>query len=268
MKVVRSLTEIAELPRFSPRVFVPTMGALHDGHGELIRVARVEAEKTGLVIVSVFVNPLQFGANEDFNKYPRSEVSDIALAEKFGADVIWFSEATELLSAELVQLDSPDFGNQLEGKLRPGHFDGVLTIVNRFFELLKPEKAIFGVKDLQQLILIRDMAKQRHPGIEVIAVETVRAPNGLALSSRNKYLSAAELAKADAINQALNIAALQSDPVSSFKANLAGAGFAMDAIDYAEVIDMPNSCLDLGKQRLVVAVRIGSTRLLDNIALN
>ncbi|MFM1905866.1 MAG: hypothetical protein RIT32_662 [Actinomycetota bacterium] len=268
MKVVRSLTDIAELPSTSPRVFVPTMGALHDGHGELVRVARVEAGKTGIVIVSVFVNPLQFGANEDFNKYPRTEESDITLAAKFGADVIWFPEATELLSAELVQLISPDFGNQLEGRLRPGHFDGVLTIVNRFFELLEPNKAIFGVKDLQQLILIRDMAKQRHPSIEIIAVETVRAANGLALSSRNKYLSAAELAKADAINQALNIAALQSDPVSSFKTNLAGAGFAMEAIDYAEVIDMPNSCLDLGKQRLVVAVRIGSTRLLDNIALN
>lgn len=268
MTILRTVNELAHVPKSKLRVFVPTMGALHAGHGELIRVARVIAGESGIVIVSVFVNPLQFGATEDFNKYPRTEKADVELALKYGADYVWFPEATELLSADLIQLTSPEFGSTLEGAHRPGHFDGVLTIVNRLFDLVKPTHAIFGVKDLQQLVLIRQMANERHNQIEIVPVETVRTESGLALSSRNKYLTETELQLASQINRALNVAALHSDPVSSFKENLAAAGIPATDIDYVEVIEMPDLCKDLGECRLVVAVRIGSTRLLDNIALS
>lgn len=268
MKTLRTIHELSQLPKSERRVFVPTMGALHAGHGELIRVARTTAGESGIVIVSVFVNPLQFGPSEDFNKYPRTEVADVELALRYGADYIWFPEATELLAIDLVQLSSPEFGLTLEGAHRPGHFDGVLTIVNRLFDLVKPTHAIFGVKDLQQLILIRQMAKERHNEIEIVPVETVRSESGLALSSRNKYLTESELKLASQINKALNVAALHSDPIARFTENLALAGIPATNIDYVEVIEMPPFCQDLGERRLVVAVRIGSTRLLDNIALS
>ena len=244
------------------------MGALHAGHGELIRVARTIAGADGQVIVSIFVNPLQFGPTEDFNKYPRTQDVDKELAMEYGADLIWFPESTELLSSEMIKLESPSFGNTLEGKQRPGHFDGVLTIVNRLFEIVSPTHAVFGVKDLQQLILIREMSEERFPNLEIVPVETVRTDSGLALSSRNKYLSEPEIQVASQINKALNVAALQPDPIASFYEKLNAAGIPANQIDYAEIVPMPLSCRDLGNRRLVVAVRVGSTRLLDNIALN
>ena len=268
MKRVQSLSELKAEFAGTPRVFVPTMGALHTGHGELIRVARTIAGDSGQVIVSIFVNPLQFGPSEDFNKYPRTESSDLELAKEYGSDIVWFPESAELLIPTMTKLIAPKFGNILEGQFRPGHFDGVLTIVNRFFELVLPTHAVFGVKDLQQLVLVREMAKERYPDLEIVPVETVRTPSGLAMSSRNKYLNESDIQIASQINKALNVAALQANPVSSFRSNLLKAGFSEDQIDYAEVVSMPDSCLDLGTQRLVVAVRVGTTRLLDNIALN
>lgn len=268
MKSVHSIAELTSSLRTSPRVFIPTMGALHAGHGELIRVARTIAGADGQVIVSIFVNPLQFGPTEDFNKYPRTQDVDKELAMEYGADLIWFPESTELLSSEMIKLESPSFGNTLEGKQRPGHFDGVLTIVNRLFEIVSPTHAVFGVKDLQQLILIREMSEERFPNLEIVPVETVRTDSGLALSSRNKYLSEPEIQVASQINKALNVAALQPDPIASFYEKLNAAGIPANQIDYAEIVPMPLSCRDLGNRRLVVAVRVGSTRLLDNIALN
>lgn len=268
MRTVKSIEQLTASLGAKPRVFVPTMGALHAGHGELIRVARTIAGAEGQVIVSIFVNPLQFGPTEDFNKYPRSLDADEKLAMEYGADLIWAPEADELLSPTMTKLDSPPFGNKLEGAMRPGHFDGVLTIVNRLFELIEPTHAVFGVKDLQQLILIREMADERFPRLEVVAVETARTDSGLAMSSRNKYLSETEVQLAAQINKALNVAALQPDPISSFRENLDRAGISSDQIDYVEILPMPANCQDLGDRRLVVAVRVGSTRLLDNIALN
>ena len=268
MKSVHSIAELTSSLRTSPRVFIPTMGALHAGHGELIRVARTIAGADGQVIVSIFVNPLQFGPTEDFNKYPRTQDADKELAMEYGADLIWFPESTELLSSEMIKLESPSFGNTLEGKQRPGHFDGVLTIVNRLFEIVSPTHAVFGVKDLQQLILIREMSEERFPNLEIVPVETVRMDSGLAMSSRNKYLSEPEIQVASQINKALNVAALQPDPIASFYEKLNAAGIPANQIDYAEIVPMPLSCRDLGNRRLVVAVRVGSTRLLDNIALN
>jgi pantoate--beta-alanine ligase len=229
VKLVRSISELQQAVSGTPRVFVPTMGALHSGHGELLRVGKTIAGATGELILSIFVNPLQFGANEDFSKYPRTEAQDIELAESINV---------------------------------------VLTIVNRLFELVQPTHAVFGVKDLQQLILVRELAEKRFPNLEIVAVETVRNDAGLALSSRNKYLTESEIQIAAQINKALNVAALSSNPVDSFESNLQRAGIEPSAIDYAQIVEMPANCVDLGQQRLVVAVRIGSTRLLDNIALN
>lgn len=268
MKVIQSITQLKSELKKSPRVLVPTMGALHSGHSELIRVARTIAGLNGEVIVSVFVNPLQFGKTEDFTKYPRTYEQDIKVAQEYGADIIWFPTADELLSDKLVKLVSPEFGNTLEGKFRPGHFDGVLTIVNRLFELVHPTHSIFGVKDLQQLILVREMATSKWPELLIVPVETIRDESGLALSSRNKYLSATELVLAAQINKALNRAALTSDPEKGFRQFLLKAGIKDSDIDYAVRLKMPNHCADLGNERLVVAVRIGDTRLLDNIALN
>jgi pantoate--beta-alanine ligase len=268
VKLVRSINELQQTLSKTPRVFVPTMGALHHGHGELLRVGKTIAAANGELVLSIFVNPLQFGANEDFSKYPRTETLDIEMAETMGVDLVWLPMADELLSAEMEKLVAPEFGNTLEGKLRPGHFDGVLTIVNRLFELVQPTHAVFGVKDLQQLILVRELAENRFPDLEIVAVETVRNESGLALSSRNKYLTESEIQIAAQINKALNVAALNSNPADSFKSNLQKAGIEPSSIDYAEIVPMPDNCLDLGSQRLVVAVRIGSTRLLDNIALN
>jgi pantoate--beta-alanine ligase len=268
MRTVHSIAELQQSLSSSSRVFVPTMGALHTGHAELMRVGKTIAADSGQLIVSIFVNPLQFGSTEDFSKYPRTEISDRDLAAGSGVDLMWLPSSDELLASDMLKLKSPEFGDSLEGVHRPGHFDGMLTAVNRLFEIVNPTHAIFGVKDLQQLILIREMALERFPDLEIIAVETVRDDFGLALSSRNKYLSASEIQIAAQINKALNVAALTADPAASFVTNLEKAGIEAGAIDYAEVISMPESCLDLGRQRLVVAVRIGSTRLLDNIALN
>ncbi len=268
MKSVQSIEELTSSLRTTPRVFVPTMGALHAGHGELIRVARTIAGTDGQVVVSIFVNPLQFGPSEDFNKYPRTQEDDKALAAEYGADLVWFPESSELLSPEMTKLKSPSFGNTLEGKQRHGHFDGVLTIVNRLFEIVSPTHAIFGVKDLQQLILVRDMAAARFPNLEIVPVETIRTDSGLAMSSRNKYLNESEIQLASQINKALNFAALQPDPVASFYEKVNAVGISADQIDYAEIVPMPLNCRDLGNRRLVVAVRVGQPRLLDNIALN
>ena len=268
MRTVHSIAELQQSLSSSSRVFVPTMGALHTGHAELMRVGKTIAADSWQLIVSIFVNPLQFGSTEDFSKYPRTEISDRDLAAGSGVDLMWLPSSDELLAPDMLKLKSPEFGDSLEGVHRPGHFDGMLTAVNRLFEIVNPTHAIFGVKDLQQLILIREMALERFPDLEIIAVETVRDDFGLALSSRNKYLSASEIQIAAQINKALNVAALTADPAASFVTNLEKAGIEAGAIDYAEVISMPESCLDLGRQRLVVAVRIGPTRLLDNIALN
>jgi pantoate--beta-alanine ligase len=268
MKVIKKITELPIRSTGLPRVFVPTMGALHAGHGELIRVAKTIAKDDGDVIVSIFVNPLQFGANEDYAAYPRTASEDIETASNYGADYLWFPEPEELLVDDIEHISSPELGSILEGEFRPGHFDGMLTMVNRLFKLVQPSHAIFGVKDLQQLILVREMAEVRFPNLQIIAVETLRNEFGLALSSRNKYLSQSQLMNATEINRALNRAALSSTPERVFIDDLIQAGFSEDDIDYVVKLKMPENCADLGNERLVVAVRIGTTRLLDNIALN
>ncbi|MFJ3667530.1 pantoate--beta-alanine ligase [Streptomyces sp. NPDC090106] len=187
------------------RAVVMTMGALHEGHATLIRAARELAGPGGEVVVTVFVNPLQFGAGEDLDRYPRTLDADLKIAEQAGADVVFAPSADEVYPGgePQVRITAGPMGEVLEGASRPGHFDGVLTVVAKLLHLTRPDAALFGQKDAQQLALIRRMVRDLNFGMEIIAVPTVREEDGLALSSRNRYLSPKERTTALALSQAL-----------------------------------------------------------------
>ena len=188
----------------APVVLVPTMGALHDGHRALLRRARELAGPAGTVAVSIFVNPLQFGPGEDLDKYPRTLDADLAACDAEGVDLVFAPSVREMYPQEqLVKVDPGPTGEILEGEFRPGFFHGVLTVVLKLFSLVRPDTAVFGQKDAQQLVLVRRMSADFGLGVEIEAVATVRAADGLALSSRNKYLSAPERAVAPVLYRAL-----------------------------------------------------------------
>nr|WP_263166975.1 pantoate--beta-alanine ligase [Streptomyces sp. SCSIO ZS0520] len=187
------------------RVVVMTMGALHEGHATLIRTARERAGAGGEVVVTVFVNPLQFGAGEDLDRYPRTLDADVAIAAREGADVVFAPSVDEVYPGgePEVRIAAGPMGERLEGGSRPGHFDGMLTVVAKLLHLTRPHLALYGQKDAQQLALIRRMVRDLNFGVEIGAVPTVREPDGLALSSRNRYLSPAERSTALALSRAL-----------------------------------------------------------------
>ncbi|MCW8103083.1 pantoate--beta-alanine ligase [Streptomyces tauricus] len=191
--------------RAGRRAVVMTMGALHEGHATLIRTARELAGGDGEVVVTVFVNPLQFGAGEDLDRYPRTLDADIKIAEQAGADVVFAPSVDEVYPGgePQVRISAGPMGGRLEGSTRPGHFDGMLTVVAKMLHLTGPDVALFGQKDAQQLALIRRMVRDLNFGMEIVGVPTVREADGLALSSRNRYLSAAERRTALALSQAL-----------------------------------------------------------------
>ncbi|MFF3850143.1 pantoate--beta-alanine ligase [Streptomyces sp. NPDC002328] len=197
--------ELHARARVGRRAVVMTMGALHEGHATLVRAAREIAGPDGEVVVTVFVNPLQFGAGEDLDRYPRSLDADVKLAEQAGADAVFAPSADEVYPGgePQVRVAAGPMGGRLEGASRPGHFDGMLTVVAKLLHLTRPDVALFGQKDAQQLALIRRMARDLNFGVEIVAVPTVREDDGLALSSRNRYLSAAERRTALALSQAL-----------------------------------------------------------------
>jgi len=243
---------------------VPTMGALHEGHLALVHRARELADR---VVVSIFVNPTQFGTGEDFDGYPRTLDADRALLGNL-ADV--FAPTV----AEVYPPDSPPpviqagpMGDVWEGAARPGHFDGVLTVVNRLFDLVKPDIAVFGEKDWQQLTLIRRMVADRGLPIEIVGVPTERELNGLALSSRNRFRSPDELDKAALLPTLLRQIAESGGTAESIvraAARLDDAGFV---VDYLDVVDESTlePTTDLSNARVIVAARIGTTRLIDNM---
>jgi pantoate--beta-alanine ligase len=242
------------------------MGALHDGHLALVRRALELADR---VVVSIFVNPTQFGAGEDFDRYPRTLEADRAL----------LGDLAEVFAPTVDEVYPPDtpppvvhagpMGDLWEGVSRPGHFDGVLTVVNRLFELVKPDIAVFGEKDWQQLALIRHMVSQRGLPIEIIGVPTVRESNGLALSSRNRFLSTDELEKAALLPAVLrDVVASGGTPESIVRAaaRLDDAGFVVDYLDVVDA-DTLESTSDAINARVIVAARIGATRLIDNMPI-
>lgn len=203
--VLHTADELRTRARAGRRAVVMTMGALHDGHAELIRTARSIAGADGEVVTTVFVNPLQFGAGEDLDRYPRTLDSDIKIAEQAGADVVFAPSADEVYPGgePQVRVTAGPMGERLEGASRPGHFDGMLTVVAKLLHLTAADIALFGQKDAQQLALIRRMVRDLNFAVEIVGVPTVREHDGLALSSRNRYLSADERRTALALSQAL-----------------------------------------------------------------
>ena len=253
-----------------PVALVPTMGALHEGHRTLVRAAR---EHAATVVVSVFVNPTQFGPGEDFDRYPRTWDADLAAIAEEGADVVFHPPVDEVYppGAVGVTVDPGPLGSVLEGAVRPGHFAGVLTVVAKLFGLVRPDLAIFGEKDYQQFTLIRAMARELALGVEVVGVPTVREDDGLALSSRNRYLAPEQRSAAVTISAALRAGAAAGP--GGPDAVRAAARAVLDAEpsllqDYLELTDTDlGPAPAAGPARLLVAVRAGTTRLIDNIAV-
>ncbi|MEH0546001.1 pantoate--beta-alanine ligase [Streptomyces sp. B21-105] len=203
--LLRTADELHARPRDGRRTVVMTMGALHEGHATLVRAAREAAGPGGEVVVTVFVNPLQFGAGEDLDRYPRTLDADLEIAGQAGADVVFAPSVDEVYPGgePQVRISAGPMGERLEGGSRPGHFDGMLTVVAKLLHLTRPDAALFGQKDAQQLALIRRMVRDLNFGVRIVAVPTVREEDGLALSSRNRYLSARERSTALALSQAL-----------------------------------------------------------------
>ncbi|MFF4270062.1 pantoate--beta-alanine ligase [Streptomyces sp. NPDC001536] len=203
--LLRTADELHARVRRGRRAVVMTMGALHEGHATLIRTAREIAGPEGEVVVTVFVNPLQFGEGEDLDRYPRTLDADIKIAEEAGADAVFAPSVDEVYPGgePQVRVSAGPMGERLEGATRPGHFDGMLTVVAKLLHLTRPDVALYGQKDAQQLALIRRMVRDLNFGVEIVGVPTVREDDGLALSSRNRYLSAKERRTALALSQAL-----------------------------------------------------------------
>jgi len=260
----------------SPVVLVPTMGALHDGHIALLRRAKELSQPNGSVVVSVFVNPLQFGAGEDLDRYPRDLDADLETCEREGVALVFAPGDAQMYPREqLITVDPGPVGQVLEGASRPGFFTGVLTVVLKLFELVAPQIAVFGEKDAQQLALVRRMTADLCLPVGIAGVPTVRDPDGLAVASRNAYLSAAERATALALYRALT--AGQQAAGSGPEAVLAAAQRVLDEAaragpalvpDYLALVE-PDTFTPVkpgfaGDALLLVAGRVGTARLIDN----
>jgi pantoate--beta-alanine ligase len=253
--------------------FVPTMGALHAGHMTLIAEARRRADH---VVASIFVNPTQFAAYEDLSTYPRREAADAAMLDGEGVAILWAPDAATMYPDGLgAPIRAGAIGEDLEGAARPGHFDGVATVVARLFDQVRPDVALFGEKDYQQLAVIRQLVRDLKLKLEIVGVPTQRDEDGLALSSRNAYLSEEERIAARALPRALGEAAQAiadggdvADALERARARLEAAGF--EPIDYVDLRDAetlaPLPKLDR-PARLLAAARIGRTRLIDNLAV-
>ena len=277
MKVVTEIGEYRKLREgmAAPVGFVPTMGYLHQGHLELVRWARAE-NKT--VVASIFVNPTQFGPKEDFASYPRDPERDLALLEKEGTDIVFMPGAEEMYPEGFSSwVEVEKITDRLEGALRPGHFRGVATVVCKLFNIVQPQRAYFGQKDAQQLIVIKKMVADLDMNLEVIAVPTVREPDGLAMSSRNTHLDPEERKAALVLWKALSLAQEQWSKGERSAERLRREMTALiqkeplASIDYVSVAD-PDTLEELsqidGAALVSMAVKIGRTRLIDNITLS
>ncbi|HET7880140.1 MAG TPA: pantoate--beta-alanine ligase [Acetobacteraceae bacterium] len=249
---------------------VPTMGALHDGHRALVRAAR---DSGAAVVTSIFVNPLQFGASEDLSRYPRDEAGDLAALEACGCQAVWLPDVAVMYPpGDVTTIDVAGPAGAWEGAARPGHFRGVATVCAKLFGQVRPDRAYFGEKDWQQLQVVSRMVIDLHLPLEIVGVPTVREPDGLALSSRNRFLSRAERSLAPQLYAAISQAAREiasgspaAQPLHSAAAALARAGFQVEylvLVDGAtlEVLDAPAT-----NARLIAAARLGTVRLIDNV---
>lgn len=279
MKIITSIEELRDQLSGQLRTaFVPTMGNLHEGHLSLMRLARKHGDP---VVASIFVNRLQFGPNEDFDKYPRTFQADVEKLEKEGVYVLFAPTEKDLYpEPQEYRVQPPDgLGNTLEGEFRPGFFNGVCTVVTKLFSCVQPRVAVFGKKDYQQLMIIRNMSRQFAMPTEIIAAETYRADDGLALSSRNMYLSEAERAEAPALYQSLNFVAQEmrnghldvSELEQRAMADLAKRGWKPDYISIRKRHDLQApGAGDLAQATPLVvlaAAKLGATRLIDNLEI-
>ena len=278
MKVLATVSEaLARSRAKSPRVLVPTMGALHKAHLELIRVARNRAGKNGEVVVSIFVNPLQFEPGSDYERYPRPNQQDEEFCRNADVDLLFRPSPAEMYADDRsVFVEETSLANTLEGKSRPGHFRGVCTVVAKLFNILAPDAAVFGEKDFQQLAIIRRMVRDLNFKIDIVGVPTVRENDGLACSSRNQYLNAEERKQATVLRRALLAASDRA------KAGEKSAKVIIDLtrkmigeappvrIDYVDLVDAENlQQIEFVRPNslLALAVFFGQTRLIDNILL-
>ena len=272
MDVVPKIADLrARLKRAPSVAFVPTMGNLHEGHMQLARAARARG---GCVVASIFVNRLQFAPHEDFDSYPRTFEADCAGLADCGVDVVFAPDERELYpEPQGFAVEPPQLGNQLEGEYRPGFFRGVATVVLKLFNIVRPDTAVFGKKDYQQLMIVRGMVRQLNLPIDILACETARAPDGLALSSRNGYLSAAERAEAPRLYQTLqwvksqiltgmrDFAELEAQARLKLQQNQWNTDYV--AVRKQSDLQFPNPT----ERALVIlaAARLGTTRLIDNL---
>ncbi|WP_236285685.1 pantoate--beta-alanine ligase [Paenibacillus allorhizoplanae] len=259
--------------------FVPTMGFLHEGHASLLQKAR---SQSGLVVLSIFVNPLQFGPGEDFERYPRNAEKDLAVAEAAGVDIVFMPSVDEMYPTPTrTTVSVSEVTTRLCGASRPGHFDGVATVVNKLFHMVQPDQAFFGLKDAQQVAVIEQMVQDLNIPVEIVPCPTLRENDGLAMSSRNVYLSAEERQQALVLSQSLQQAKafIQSKSASSFTSqeleslvrdHIQTAPLAV--IDYVEVLSYPTlepfeHSHSINTLIIALAVKFGKTRLIDNLIL-
>lgn len=261
MRILHTCEELAGFrAEPGPLALVPTMGALHAGHVALVSAARARCPR---VITSIFVNPTQFRSAEGSAAYPRTEAEDIAKLESSGCDAAWLPAASDLYppgDATVIEPGGPALG--WEGDARPGHFRGMATVVAKLFGLVRPAVAVFGEKDWQQLQVVRRMVADLLLPVEIVPVPTVREPDGLAMSSRNRFLTAEERARAPLLYASLRQVAAGA-PVEVERAGLELAGFG---VDYLAVVEADTLCLAV-TGRVIVAARLGRVRLLDNLAV-
>jgi pantoate--beta-alanine ligase len=251
MKIIRTVPELQEAlaARKGTVGLVPTMGAFHDGHRSLFRAARAECD---VVVVTLFVNPAQFGPHEDLDRYPRDEERDAGIAEAEGVDFLFAPRAEEMYPPGYeTWVDVERLGARLEGEHRPGHFRGVATVCLKLFNVVRPDRAYFGQKDAQQAAVVKRMAHDLNLEVEIRVLPTVRDPDGLAISSRNAHLSPAERERALALPRAL-----ATRDAERARRELAGLD-----VDYVEETELD------GRRVLAAAVRVGGTRLIDNVVL-
>jgi pantoate--beta-alanine ligase len=274
VKILRTIAEVRAQPRRNQRVLVPTMGALHRAHAELIRVARKHAGPNGEVVVSIFVNPLQFEPGSDYERYPRPQKADEEFCRNAGVDFLFRPNSTEMYAADRsVFVDESPLSKTLEGKSRPGHFRGVCTVVAKLFNTVAPDAAVFGEKDFQQLAIVRRMVRDLNFNIEIVASPTVREDDWLAYSSRNRYLSPKERKQAPVLYKALLTAANAGKKSARDVVDLARKVIneaPLAQIDYVEVVDAETlRPVEMAGSNsvLVLAVFFGKTRLIDNIRL-
>jgi len=255
--------------------FVPTMGALHDGHLSLVKVAH---EQTDFVVVSIFVNPLQFGANEDFEKYPRTLQDDAEKLSAANVDVLFAPDVEDVYpNGDQITQHAGPVGETFEGKIRPGHFDGMLTVVARLFDLVRPDISVFGNKDAQQLFLIHRMVENsnhRWNAMQVIGAPIIREEDGLAMSSRNRYLSVDERVQAQKISRALR-AAEATQGAAAVRLTAAEQVMATAPavrLDYVALVNPatfePIEAGFVGRALLIIAAQVGGTRLIDNLSIS